>query len=111
MTNYDQVLVAIVNKRADFEIAREQHWYRIPVESAQKWVGERWPPNWLAFYQTKVFGDEAFAVKYYSRVFSVDEVSRPQLFPGEPANKKTDRRYYRLTLSPLQKLPKPIVSK
>ena len=33
--NY-QVLVAIINNEQDFAIARDHHWYRIPVRSAEK---------------------------------------------------------------------------
>ena len=50
-----QVLVAIINDRRDFAIVREQNWYRIPVASAEKWLKHRWPPQWVAFYQTKIW--------------------------------------------------------
>lgn len=83
----DQVLVAIMRDRLDFMIARDQHWYRIPVGSAHKWVAERWPPAWLAFYQTKVFGSEAYAVRYYSQVLHFHRKYRWQLFPDQPPNK------------------------
>lgn len=39
-----EVLVAVVNNREDFSIIRERGWYRIPVDSAQKWLHRRWPP-------------------------------------------------------------------
>ncbi len=64
VANRGQVLVAIMNNQSDFARLRDELWYRIPVESAPK----RWPPRWLAFYQTKVFGSEAYAVRYYGRV-------------------------------------------
>ncbi|MBN1936850.1 MAG: hypothetical protein JW934_19470 [Anaerolineae bacterium] len=47
-----------MNNIADFEIVRDDHWYRIPVSSQKKWLEQRWPPEWLAFYQTKTFGVE-----------------------------------------------------
>ena len=53
-----EVLVAIINSKRDFAIRQDEHWYRIPVDTAPR----RWPPRWLAFYQTKVFGDERGAV-------------------------------------------------
>ena len=56
-----EVLVAIMNNKSDFAIAREEGWYRIPVVSADRFLRSRWPPKWLAFYQTKVFEDEAYA--------------------------------------------------
>lgn len=107
----EQVLVAIMKDRLDFEIARDQHWYRIPVTSADKWIGDRWPPAWLAFYQTKIFGSEAYAVRYYSQVLHIKRRFRWQLFPDQPHDKKSQREYYQLILSPLQQLPEPILSR
>jgi very-short-patch-repair endonuclease len=106
-----EVLVAIMNRLLDFAVARDQHWYRIPVSSADKWLKNGWPPRWLAFYQTKVFGVDAFAVNYYSRVLDVREVYRWQLFPDQPRDAKAMQRYYQLILSPLQRLPRPIISR
>lgn len=106
-----EVLVAIMNNPADFAIARDQHWYRIPVRSAHRFLKERWPPQWLAFYQTKVFGSEAYSVRYYARVLGIRERFRYQLLPDEPVNEKTKRRYYQLMLSPLEQLPEPIFAR
>ncbi len=106
-----ELLVAIINDREDFALARDQHWYRIPVSSVDKWLKNRWPPQWLAFYQTKVFGDEAFSINYYAQVLDVRQVYRRQLFPDRPRDEKANRRYYQLILGPLQKLPQPIFSR
>ena len=106
-----EVLVAILNNLLDFAVARDQHWYRIPVSSVHKRLKGRWPPQWLSFYQTKVFGSEAFAVNYYARVLDVRQVYRWQLFPDQPHDKKGRKRYYQLILEPLQRLPKPILSR
>jgi hypothetical protein len=59
ITAGDRVLVAILNNLSDLAVARDQHWYRIPVSSVHKWLQDRWPPDWLAFYQTKVLGSFA----------------------------------------------------
>jgi len=90
----DRVLVAIMNNVCDWAIVREQYWYRIPVSSVKQSVQRHWPPAWLAFYQTKFFGAEAFAVNYYAAVREICEVTRSQLFPDEPVNSKTPKRYY-----------------
>jgi len=105
-----EVLVAILNKPSDLAIAREKSWYRIPVRSVQRFLKDRWPPEWLAFYQTKVFGSERYSVRYYARVVDGRIVFRHQLFPDEPINEKTNKRYYQLMLSPLRQLPQPIPS-
>ena len=106
-----QVLVAIINDRRDFAIVREQNWYRIPVASAEKWLKHRWPPQWVAFYQTKIFAEEAYAIRYYARVLAIKQVRRRELFPNEPENVKQNWRYYQLLLAPLQSLPQPIFSR
>lgn len=111
MSNRGEVLVAVLNNLPDFAVARYQHWYRIPVSSVHRLLKGRWPPHWLAFYQTKVFGSEAFAVNFYARVLDVRQVYRWQLFPDQPHDGKGMRRYFQLVLSPLQRLPRPIISR
>lgn len=105
-----EVLVAIMNSKRDMEIAQEQHWYRIPVGSVKKYLRQRWAPEWVAFYQTKVFGHEAYAIHYYAQVLNIREADRIELFPDEPPNEKSGKRYYKLELAPLQPLPQPIAS-
>jgi very-short-patch-repair endonuclease len=104
----ERVLVAIVNNKPDFRIVRDKHWYRIPVESAHKWC-RPWPPSWLAFYQTQVFGDEAFAVNYFCKVLDIRKVYRSELFPDIVNDPKATKRYYQLCLGGLQRLPRPVL--
>jgi very-short-patch-repair endonuclease len=111
MPTQGKVLVAILNNRHDFNVAYEQNWYRIPVSSVKKLLKHRWPPQWLAFYQTKIFGQEAHAINYFAQVIDIHKVYRWQLFPHESHNAKSSRRYYKLILQPLQRLPKPIFSR
>ncbi len=106
-----EVLVAIINNSSDFAIARDQHWYRIPISIAHKRLEKRWPPQWLAFYLTRVFGHESHAVNYYARVLDIRKVYRWELFPDNFPDKKRNHRYYQLFLQPLQRLPKPILSR
>ena len=106
-----EVLVAILNNRHDFNTAYEQHWYRIPTSSVEKLLKNRWPPQLLAFYQTKSFGAEAHAVNYFAQVLHIREVGRQQLFPDEPYNPKSTKCYYQLFLAPLQRLSRPIFSR
>jgi very-short-patch-repair endonuclease len=111
MSTRGEVLVAIMNNPLDMVIARDQHWYRIPVHSVENILKKRWPPQWLAFYQTKIFGDDAYAVNYYARVLGIRMVFRWELFPEQPKDEKGLRRYYQLLLSPLQRLPQPVLSR
>lgn len=104
-----EVLICILNNPRDLAIARERGWYRIPVSSAHKWLRDTWPPAWLAFYQTQVFGKEAFSIRYYARVEAIKTVPRYQLFPEEPRHEHSERRYHQIFLQALQTLPYPII--
>src|SRR5688572_22190335 len=111
MAERGELLVAIMNKSLDFSILREKHWYRIPISSQTKWLRETWPPKWLAFYQTKEFRQDAYAINYYGEVLDIAEVYRWQLFPNEPEDEKSLRKYFQIKLSPLERLPQPILSR
>lgn len=102
-----EVLVAIMNNQRDFAILQDEHWYRVPVKTAPK----RWPPRWLAFYQTKIFDEDCWAINYYGRVRSIQVRRRRDLFPNEPPNPKSGRRYYQVHLHDLQRLTRPILSR
>jgi very-short-patch-repair endonuclease len=107
----DELLVSIVNSARDLSIARDRHWYRIPVWSQKKWLGRRpWPPTWLAFYQTKLFGPEAFSVRYYARVIGARIAPRRELLPEEPNHPSADQPYHQLLLGELRTLARSISS-
>jgi very-short-patch-repair endonuclease len=111
MENCNEVLVAIINSHKDFLIASEDHWYRIPVDSQQKWLKQCWPPRWVAFYQTKVFGEEAYSIRYYAKVKGIQLAYRWQLFPDDSQDRKANKRYHQVWLEPLERLPQPILSR
>jgi hypothetical protein len=96
-----------MNNLEDWKRVQEEHWYRIPVKHAPEPV-----PNidHLAFYFTKAFGENKWAIHYYARVRGHELLTRRQLIPSEPDHKRADRWYYKLELGPLHhKLP-PVVS-
>lgn len=110
MENRGEVLVAIMNKPLDFAILREKLWYRIPVRSVEKWLEDKWPPQWIAFYQTKEFKQDAYAINYFGKILEIRKVFRWQLFPDEPRDAKSQSQYYQIYFSSLERLPKPIIS-
>ena len=105
---YTTVLVAIMNSERDFAIARDQHWYRIPVKKAPK-RGVYAPV--LAFYQTKAFAEEKWSITYYAHAKAWDIVQRAELLPDEPGHPRASEPYYKVTLGELRPLPHPIVSR
>lgn len=106
MNEKGEVLIAILKDKSDFAILQEQGWYRIPVKNAPR----RWPPRWLAFYQPKAFGNDAYRIRYYGKVAGIQIVKRSELFPGELPSAKSDQEYYRIRLKSLQERDKPIIS-
>lgn len=88
MSARGEVLIAIINNQPDWERVHDQHWYRIPVANATKWLGSRWPPQWMAFYQTKTFAREMWSVSYYAQVLAIHQVPRRVLLPDEVEHKR-----------------------
>lgn len=101
------VLVAVLTNPRDFAIARDQGWYRIPLKRAPRRVAA----DYLAFYQTRAFGDEGWAVHYMAPVRRFHIVSRAELLPDEPGHPRAAEQYYKLEIGPLQRLPQPIPSR
>ena len=111
MTGNDNiVLIALMNSKSDFEIAKSQRWYRIPEKSAPKIVKEN-KIKIIAFYQTKEFQNEKYSIRYYGIVNNISIVKRRELFPKEIQNSKTDNNYYKIEFLPLLELENPIISK
>jgi hypothetical protein len=100
------VLVAAMTRPRDFDLAREQHWYRIPQKSAPKFF----PPDFVAFYLTKSFGAEAYRIRWYAQVRGHELLQRRDLLPNESTHPHAEQPYYKLQLGPLLELPHPIPS-
>ena len=103
----DRVLVAVMNNRRDFEIARDDGWYRIPAKRAPLSTTEA---AVLAFYFTKAFGDEKWSIHWYGAIRGHELARRRDLFPEEPHHPRADEAYYKLQLGPLVELEFPIYS-
>ncbi len=105
---YATVLVAIMSNPRDLTIARDQHWYRIPVDKAPQ-RGVHAPI--LAFYQTKAFGDERWSINYYAHAAAWEAVRRIDLLPAEVDHPRANDAYYKIHLGELRRLPHPISSR
>ncbi len=103
----DRVLVAIMNSPRDLTIAQDEGWYRIPERHAPDSATEAVV---LAFYFTRAFGDEKWAIHYYAPVEGHELVRRHDLFPNQPHHPRARDPYYKLQLGPLLKLDDPIPS-
>jgi hypothetical protein len=103
----DRVLVAIMNNRRDWALVENEGWYRVPVKHAPPGAPDF---DWLAFYFTKTFKQDKWAVHYYAPIRGHELVTRRDLIPSEPDHPRAGQWYYALQLGPLEhKLP-PIVA-
>jgi hypothetical protein len=102
----DRVLVAVMNRPRDFAIARDQGWYRLPEDRAPRGAAV----EYVAFYFTAAFGDQAWAVHCYAPRLGHELVTRRDLLPNEPDHPRANDRYLKLQLGPLQRREPPIVS-
>ena len=96
----DRVLVGVVNNLQDFERARDKGWYRVPVKHAPPSTTES---HYLAFYFTKAFGEERWAIHWYAPIRGHELKRRSDLLPDEPDHPRAARAYYVLQLGPLER--------
>ncbi len=102
----DRVLVAVITRPKDLEAVRDLGWYRVPQKKAPRGVFS----EYIAFYFTAAFGEQAYAVHYYARRLGYELLTRRELLPDEPDHPRAEQCYYKLQLGPLQKREPPIVS-
>ncbi len=102
----DRVLVAYLPNPADFDIIREEGWYRIPERYAPKGLFA----EYFAFYFGSKFGAQKWAVHYYARQLGYELVKRADILPKEPDHPRAGENYFKVYLGPLLKLSQPIVS-
>ena len=101
-------LVGIVTRKKDWELVTSEHWYRIPVRTAPEGLDII---RYLAFYQTRLFGEEKWAVNRYAPVKRISRVTRRDLLPDEPGHPRAGAEYYKFELGELTRLPNPIPSR
>jgi hypothetical protein len=106
----DRVLVGVINRRKDFDIAREQGWYRIPEGKAPKGL----EAEYLAFFFSgKDFGKQSGGIHYFARRTEgkgLELATRAQLLPDEADHKRAQERYHVLSIENIQVKPQPILN-
>ena len=93
----DRVLVAVINRLQDFEIARDQGWYRLPEHKAGRGAFF----EYVAFYFTSAFHEQKWAIHYYARSLGHELVTRRELLPDESDHPRAGEPYYKLQLGTL----------
>ncbi len=98
------VLVAVVNNQRDFERARDEHWYRIPVKRAPRQIAA----EYLALYQTAKFGAQGRRINFYAPILRYHVATRAELIPEQPDHPRAEDQYFKLELGDFIPLPSPI---
>lgn len=101
------ILVAVMTKPRDLEIARLLGWYRIPLRTAPKVIAV----DYLAFYQTGGFGDDRWRIRYLAPVRGHELTTRAELLQDERDHSRAREEYYKVQIGPLVRLPHPILAK
>ncbi|MEZ4517125.1 MAG: hypothetical protein R3C44_09915 [Chloroflexota bacterium] len=91
---------------SDFDIVRQQGWYRIPEKHAPKGLHA----EYIAFYFGRNFGEEKWAIHYYAPRMGHELVRRRDLLPDDPDHPRADDLYYKVQLGPLIRRESPIIS-
>lgn len=99
------ILVAILPNQRDFDIARLFGWYRIPLKSAPKVISV----DYLAFYQTKAFGEgKRWQIAYVAEILGHELTRRGDLLRDEADHPRAQEEYFKIQIGPLQRLENPI---
>jgi len=99
------ILVAILPSQHDFDIARLFGWYRIPLKTAPKVISV----DYLAFYQTKAFGDaKKWQIAYVAEILGHELTHRAELLRDEPDHPRAHEEYFKIQIGPLQRLAQPL---
>ncbi len=101
------ILVAIMPRLQDMEIARVFGWYRIPLRVAPKVIAV----DYLAFYQPGAFGvARKWRVEYLAPVLGHELTTRAALLNQELDHPRAHEEYFKIQLGPLISLPNPILA-
>lgn len=105
----DRVLIGVINRKKDWEFARDEGWYRIPVRNMPNYTDV----EYIGFFMSRsaLQGDlkgKPSGIYYFAEVGGVELHHRHDLIPDE-LHKPNDQ-YYRLALKNLQPTPAPILN-
>lgn len=98
------ILVCLLPRPRDLEIARLLGWYRIPLRTAPKVIAV----DYLAFYQPASFGERGGQIEYVAEVRGHELVRRAELLRDELDHPRAHEEYYKIQIGPLEALPQPI---
>jgi hypothetical protein len=102
----DRVLVGVINRKRDLEIARTQRWYRIPQRQHPRGVDA----EYLAFFLSRAFGAQNGGIAYYAPWRGLELAYRRDLLPKEADHPRAGDVYYQVQIGELKDKQPPILN-
>lgn len=99
----DRVLIGVVKRKKDYQIARQEHWYRIPQQRMPQGVNA----EYIAFFLSRrSFRERGGAIACFARITGIELVRRADLLPGE--TRRGQELYYKVQFRQLVDKDPPI---
>ncbi len=101
----DRVLVGVIKRKKDFQLARLQNWYRIPQRQLPRGLNAEYI---ALFLSGKPFCEESGTIAYFARVTGLELARRSDLLPDE--DKRSNEIYYKVQFRDLVPRDPPIAN-
>lgn len=99
----DRVLIGVVKRVKDFEIARQERWYRIPAGQLPRGLNA----EYIAFFLSgKAFKEGGGSVAYFARITGLELARRRDLLPDE--TRRPDDIYFKVQFRQLIQKDPPV---
>ena len=101
----DRVLVGVIKRQKDFQIASREHWYRIPQRQLPRGLNAEYI---ALFLSGKPFRERSGSIAYFARVTGLELARRRDLLPDE--KQRADEIYYKVQFRQLIQRDPPIAN-
>ena len=101
----DRVLVGVLKRAKDFQIARQQNWYRIPQRQLPRGLNAEYI---ALFLSGKTFRERSGTIAYFARITGLELARRSDLLPDE--DRRANDIYYKVQFRQLIKRDPPIAN-
>ncbi len=81
----DRVLVGVIKRKKDLDIARDYHWYRIPQRQLPRGLNAEYI---ALFLSGRTFRERSGTIAYFARVTGLELARRQDLLPDESARSR-----------------------
>ena len=101
----DRVLVGVIKRKRDFQIACQRNWYRIP----QRQLPHGLNAEYIAlFLSGKTFRERSGTIAYFARITGLELARRSDLLPDE--ERRASEIYYKVQFRQLIQRDPPIAN-